>query len=208
MTRVNEHKTLETIDEASTVPVINGLSDIYHPCQVLSDLFTLKEIFGDLNSIKVSFIGDCNNVCNSLINGCTKLNIPIQVATPKNYKPHKDVLDWVNHQNKSHNFKLSEDPKEVVEDADVIYTDTFISMGQEAETEVRLKVFKPYQVNSELLSHAKKNPYIMHCLPAHRNIEITDEVIDSERSIVFQQAENRLHLQKALMLKLLRPSEF
>jgi ornithine carbamoyltransferase len=204
MARVNEHKTLEVIREASSVPIINGLSDKYHPCQTLSDLMTIREIFGTFKDIKVAWIGDGNNVCNSLIIGCVKLNIPIIVATPTQYKPHSNIIEWVKNQNNNELLRLTDDPKEAVKHADIIYTDTFVSIGQEEETEKRLKIFKPFQVNQELLRYAEKNYYVMHCLPAHRGVEITDDVLDSEKSIVFQQAENRLHLQKALMLKILK----
>jgi len=203
MARVYEQKTLEVIQEASRVPVINGLSDMYHPCQILADLMTVREVFQSFDDLTITWVGDGNNVCNSLIIGCVKLNIPILVATPKQYKPHPDVLDWVRKEKKSQYLKIFEDPKEAVANANIIYTDTFVSMGQEAETDERLKIFKDYQVNRELLNYAKKEPYIMHCLPAHRGIEITDEILESKNSIVFQQAENRLHLQKALMIKLL-----
>jgi len=204
MARVYEHKTLEIIRAASNIPVINGLSDLYHPCQILSDLMTIREVFGRLDRIKVAWVGDGNNVCNSLIIGCIKLKIPISVATPKQYTPHRGVLEWVKNQKNSKDLTLYDDPIQAVKDANVIYTDTFVSMGQEKEMEERLKIFLPkFQVNKELLTHAVKNPYIMHCLPAHRGIEITDDVLDSNKSVVFQQAENRLHLQKALMLKLL-----
>jgi len=198
--RVYEHKTLETMQSASSIPIINGLSDLYHPCQALSDLMTIREKFGGLKNIRVSWVGDGNNVCNSLILGCLTMNIPISVATPENYKPHKEVIDWVKINKKDDIFSLTNDPQKAVKEADVIYTDTFVSMGQEAETEKRLKIFKPYQVNTDLISHSNKKPLIMHCLPAHRGVEITDEVLDSKNSIVFEQAENRLHLQKALFL--------
>ncbi len=205
MARVYKHETLEQIKQASSVPVINGLSDKYHPCQTLADLMTIREKLDNFKDAKVAWIGDGDNVCNSLIIGCVKLNIPILVASPPNYEPHEEVLRWVKKENNSHCFKLLKEPIEAVEDATVIYTDTFVSMGQEAEKEARLKVFLPkYQVNRELLGHAKKNPYILHCLPAHRGVEITDNVIDSKNSIVFQQAENRMHLQKALLLVLLK----
>ncbi len=198
--RVYKHETLKTMQYASNIPIINGLSDMYHPCQALSDLMTIKEKCGGFENIKVSWVGDGNNVCNSLILGCLTMNIPINVATPKNYNPHKNVLDWVKNNKKESLFSLTDNPQKAVEDADVIYTDTFVSMGKEADSEKRLKIFKPYQVNTELISHSSKNPLIMHCLPAHRGVEITDEVIDSKNSIVFEQAENRLHLQKALLL--------
>ena len=150
-------------------------------------------------------MGDGNNVCNSLVIGCVKLNIPILVATPEKYRPHQDIIDWVEKEKKSQFFKIYTNPKEAIKEADIVYTDTFVSMGQEEETENRLKIFLPkFQVNSELLSYATKSPLIMHCLPAHRGIEITNEILDSENSIVFHQAENRIHIQKALMLKLLK----
>jgi ornithine carbamoyltransferase len=203
MARVFEHKQLEIMRDASQVPIINGLSDRYHPCQILSDLMTIREKFGSFDDIKVAFIGDGNNVCNSLVIGCVKLGIPILVATPKNFQPHEEVIKWVEAQKLCQFLKISDNPSEFVEDANILYTDTWISMGQEAETEERLKIFKPYQINSELLKSAKRNPFIMHCLPAHRGFEISDEILDSKNSIVFLQAENRLHLQKALMLKIL-----
>ncbi|MHA1762879.1 MAG: ornithine carbamoyltransferase [Promethearchaeota archaeon] len=201
--RVHEHETLETIKRASKVPVINGLSNKFHPCQVLSDLFTIKELMGSFDEVHLAYIGDGNNVCNSLILGCTMVGIHISVANPKGYKPAPDVIKWVYKQKKSKFLSLHEDPKEAIKDADFIYSDTFVSMGQEAEADVRLNVFKAYQLNKELLHHTRKNPLIMHCLPAHREIEITSEVLDSKNSIVFEQAKNRLFLQKALLLTLL-----
>jgi len=202
--RVYEHKILMIMREAAEIPIINGLSDKYHPCQILSDLMTIREIFGTFEGISLSYIGDGNNICNSLILGCTSVEIPIHVATPAGYEPHKDVLNWVRKHDKEDLVKLTNDPKEAVKDADIVYTDTFVSMGQESEKEQRLKIFKPYQINNKLLSYAKKKPYIMHCLPAHRGIEITDQILDSERSIVFKQAENRLYLQKALLINLIK----
>ncbi|MFX0069636.1 MAG: ornithine carbamoyltransferase [Candidatus Hermodarchaeota archaeon] len=204
MARVYEQKTLIEMEKASKIPIINGLSEMYHPCQILSDLMTIRETYGNFDDITVSWVGDGNNVCNSLIIGCIKLNIPIKVAAPALYKPHKEVIEWVKRENNSDLLSLVEDPKKAVNEANIIYTDTFISMGQESETEKRLKAFKNYQVNKELLAYAKKKPYIMHCLPAHRGIEITNEVLDSKESIVFRQAENRIYLQKALMLELLK----
>jgi ornithine carbamoyltransferase len=208
MARVNKHQTLEVIQGSSNTPVINGLSDKYHPCQALADLMTVRETLGGLKNITIAWVGDGNNVCNSLIIGCVLLKIPIFVATPDEYSPLKEVINWVKEQELDKYLKMTNNPKEVVEDADVIYTDTFVSMGQEDEAEKRHRVFAPFQVNRELLNNANKDPYIMHCLPAHRGVEITDEIIDSEKSIIFEQAENRLHFQKALMLKLLRKSEF
>jgi ornithine carbamoyltransferase len=201
--RVYEQKTLEIMQEASDIPVINGLSDMYHPCQILSDLMTIREKFGTFKDIKICWIGDGNNVCHSLIIGCIKLDIPITIATPRKYRPQKEILEYVRKENKDSLLELLDDPKEAVVDANVIYTDTFVSMGQESQTEQRLQDFKNYQVNNDLLNYAKHNPYIMHCLPAHRGVEITNEVLDSESSIIFEQAENRLHLQKALMIQLI-----
>jgi len=208
LARVDEHNTLEIIRNASKVSVINGLSNLYHPCQTLSDLMTIREKFEKFNDIEVAWVGDGNNVCNSLIIGCIKLDIPISIATPSKYKPHQDVINWVKKEGKDTSLKLYEDPREAVANANIVYTDTFVSMGQESKTEERLKIFKPYQINSELLSYIKEEEYyIMHCLPAHRGVEITDEIFDSKESIVFLQAENRLHLQKALMVKLLENSQ-
>lgn len=207
VSRVYEHEILECMRGASNVPIINGLSDKYHPCQILSDLMTIRELFPNtFNEITVSWVGDGNNVCNSLIIGCVKLGIPVMVATPKGYEPYQEVREWIKEQKKCQYLKLSNDPKEVIKNADIIYTDTFVSIGQEDEKEERLNIFKPYQLNRALLKHANKNPYIMHCLPAHRGVEITDEVLDSDRSVVFQQAKNRIYLQKALMMEILKES--
>lgn len=202
--RVYKHENLEEMVEFSRVPIINGLSDKFHPCQILSDLMTIQELFPDtFRDIKVSFIGDGNNVCNSLIIGCIKLGISILVATPENYEPEQGVVEWAKAQKNCQCFKLSHDPREVVKNADIVYTDTFVSMGQENEKEKRLTTFKPYQINDSLLKHAHKSPFIMHCLPAHRGVEITDKVIESKNSVVFQQAENKIHLQKAILLDFL-----
>ncbi|MBD3214185.1 MAG: ornithine carbamoyltransferase [Candidatus Lokiarchaeota archaeon] len=203
LARVYEHKSLEIMREAASIPIINGLSNKFHPCQVLSDLLTMKEIFQDFDSLNVAWVGDGNNVCNSLILGCAQLNIPIHVATPPGYEPHKDVIEWVKSHNKSQYLKISQDLKSAVKESDIIYTDTFVSMGQEDETQERMKIFQSFQVNHQLITESTKDPYIMHCLPAHRGIEITDDVLDSEKSVVFQQAENRLHMQKAILLTLL-----
>jgi ornithine carbamoyltransferase len=179
--------------------VINGLSDIEHPCQIISDLFTIYEKFGNFN-IKLAYVGDGNNVCNSLMLGCAIMGIAVAVATPKGYEPDKEITNTA--KKISNKIKITHDPVEAVKDADVVYTDVWISMGDESEEEERLKKFKKYQVNEKLMSSAKPNCKIMHCLPAHRGVEITD-VIDKANSIVWDQAENRLHAQKAILLKLL-----
>lgn len=203
MARVNEHKSLQTMANASRVPIINGLSDKFHPCQALADLMTIREQFQNFKDISIAFIGDGNNVCNSLIIGCLMMKIPIHVSTPTDYQPAAEVLNWARIDDRLDLYKWTENPEEAVKSANIVYTDTFISIGQEEETEKRLEIFKPYQINSNLLSVAENDPYIMHCLPAHRGIEITDKILDSKKSIVFQQAENRMYLQKALMATLL-----
>jgi ornithine carbamoyltransferase len=196
MARVYKHEDLITMAENSEVPVINALSDIYHPCQILADLMTIKEKKGKLEGLKLAYIGDGNNVCNSLILGCTKIGMKIAVACPKGYEPDKGVMEIGK---RSGLFELTDDPKKAAENADVVYTDTWVSMGQESEKEKRLKIFKEFQVTKELLGDA----LFLHCLPAYRGLEVTDEVLDSKNSAVFDEAENRLHVQKVVMLKLL-----
>lgn len=198
MMRVRRHEVIEEFAKFSSIPVINGLSNLEHPCQILADLLTIKEKKG-LNGIKIAWVGDGNNVCNSLILASTMLGIRIAVACPEGFEPNPEIL------RKARSFgevEIFRDPKDAVRDADVIYTDVWASMGQEEEREKRLKVFRSYQVNEELVSLAK-DAIVMHCLPAHRGEEITDEVIESEFSVVFDQAENRLHAQKAVLVKLL-----
>lgn len=197
MARVYGHADVEKIAKVAGVPVINGLSDLEHPCQILGDLLTIKEKKGKFEGLKVAFVGDGNNVCNSLIAGCTKTGIGIAVATPKGYVPDEAIAAEAM---KTGLLELTNDPKEAVEGADFVYTDTWVSLGQEGEAEERREVFQPYQLNGSL---APKGALVMHCLPAHRGYEITNEVIDGQRSIVFDQSENRLHVQKAIMLKLL-----
>lgn len=201
MARVYRHKDLEEMARTATVPVINGLSDLYHPCQAISDMFTIYEKKGYLKGVKLAFIGDgSNNVCSSLIIAATKLGVDINVASPKEYMPRPEVLKFaeINSSNSGSKVNVFTLPEDAVRDADFIYTDVWISMGQEEESEKRLKIFSQYQVNSKLLLQAPKT-LVMHCLPAHRGFEITDEVIDSEKSIVWDQAENRLHVQKAIL---------
>ncbi len=202
--RTYDHKTVTELAECSSIPVINALSDYTHPCQALTDLFTVKEKLGTLDNIKIAYVGDGNNVVRSLAFLCAKLKVTCMVASPENYELSTEFLEELenNVKDKDSYIKLVRDPVEAVKDADVIYTDTWISMGEEEEAETRRKDFNGFQVNSELISHAKKGVFVMHCLPAHRGEEITDEVIDGEHSIVYDQAENRLHVQKAL-LKLL-----
>ena len=202
--RTYDHKTVTALADNASVPVINALSDYTHPCQALTDLYTVKEKIGSLDSVKIAYVGDGNNVARSLAFLCAKLKVLYTVASPENYELSAEFLNELenNVKGKDSYIKQIMDPKEAVKDADVIYTDTWISMGEEEEAEIRRKDFKGFQVNSELISYAKKDVLVMHCLPAHRGEEITDEVIDGEHSIVYDQAENRLHVQKAL-LKLL-----
>lgn len=200
MARVYAHSDVENMAKVAGVPVINGLSDLEHPCQILGDLLTIKEKKGRLKGLKVAFVGDGNNVCNSLIAGCSKVGMKIAVATPRGYEPDKAIIAEAM---KTGMLTLTNDPKGAVEDADVVYTDTWVSLGQENEAEQRLQAFKSYQLTEELVGKAKKGAAVMHCLPAHRGYEITNAVIDGPQSIVFDQSENRLHIQKAIVMKLL-----
>jgi ornithine carbamoyltransferase len=185
----------------STIPVINGLTDLLHPCQILSDLFTIYEIKNRFDGIKVAYVGDGNNVANSWINAAVRLPFRIDVSCPEGYDPDRAVVERAIEET-GDRFRLLRDPFVAVRDADVIYTDVWTSMGQEEEREERRKRFAPFQVNARLLEACPKG-VVMHCLPAHRGEEITDEVIDGSRSVVFQQAENRLHAQKAILLRLM-----
>ncbi len=187
MARVYKQEDVEIMAKNAEKPVINALSDMYHPCQILADLMTIKEKFGKLKGLKLAYVGDGNNVCNSLIIGCKKVGITINVATPKGYEPEEKP------------DLLTTDASKATKDADVVYTDTWISMGQEDEKKKKMKIFPPYQVNKKILGKA----LFMHCLPAYRGYEVSDEVLDSKQSIVFDQAENRLYAQKAVILKLM-----
>lgn len=204
--RTFEHETVLKMSECATIPIINGLSDFTHPCQGLADIYTLKEKYGRLKGLTLAYVGDGNNVCNSLLFACAKTGINMSVGTPKGYEPDKAVLSHAQEIAKPSGamMRLSNDPSVAVKGADAIYTDVWASMGQEKEAEVRKNIFKEFQVNSDLVKSANKNVLIMHCLPAHRGEEITDAVIDSPNSIVFDQAENRLHVQKAILIELLK----
>ena len=202
--RTSSHTDLLEMAKFSSIPVINGLSDLLHPCQGLGDLFTIEEKFGN-KKIKISFVGDGNNVLHSLLLGSSILGRNICIATPKGHGPKDEILDKAKKyasKNKSV-ISLTNDPEACVKDADVIYTDVWTSMGQESERKKRLNTFKNFQVNERLVSQAKEGALIMHCLPAHRGEEITDAVLDSKNSIVYDQAENRMHVQKAILLMLL-----
>ncbi|MCX8175794.1 MAG: ornithine carbamoyltransferase [Candidatus Bathyarchaeota archaeon] len=200
--RVKSHMSLIKLAESSKIPVINALSDIYHPCQALSDFLTIYKIKGRLNGLKLAWVGDGNNVCQSLLIGCAKFGLDMSVACPKGYEPKSEVLELAKEFTtvSGSKIELTSEPKNAVKDADIIYTDTFISMGFESETEKRLKDFLPkYQVTVELFKYAKKDCIFMHCLPANREKEVTSEVIDGPWSVVWFQAENRLHLQRGLL---------
>ncbi len=205
MARVFAHSDVEELATQASVPVINGLSDFGHPCQALSDLFTIREERGALGGLRLAYVGDGNNVAHSLLFGASLVGMEIWVATPPGYEPQEEVVAKAKGfaQRMGSQVVLTHDPQEAVRGADMIHTDAWASMGQEEGREERLKVFPPYQVNAQLVAKARKSPLVMHCLPAHRGEEITDEVIDGPYSIVYTQAENRLHLQKAVLLLLM-----
>jgi ornithine carbamoyltransferase len=196
--RTYSHDTLVEFASHSSIPVINGLSDLHHPCQALGDLMTIAEKKGRLKGIRLAYIGDGNNVANSLIEAAAMTGINLSVACPKGYEPASDVLKKARTSAKS-DISVMNDPKQAVKDADVIYTDVWVSMGQEKEAAKKRERFRNYQVNRRLLSYADKNVTVMHCMPAHRGEEIAGEIIDGPQSAIFDQAENRLHTQKALL---------
>jgi ornithine carbamoyltransferase len=205
MARVFAHRDVELLAQHAPVPVINGLSDLSHPCQGLADLFTVFEKRGRLQGRKLAWVGDGNNVCHSLLLGTALLGMDMAVATPPGYEPKAAMVEKARGLAKQSGstITLSHDPREAVRGADVIYTDVWASMGQEAEVEQRQAIFRPFQVNAALVAAAKADVLVMHCLPAHRGQEITDEVMDGPHSVVYDQAENRMHAQKALLVRLL-----
>ncbi len=199
MARVYDHKSLETFARNSSIPVINGLSDSFHPCQILADFMTIKEHKKNLKKIKIAWIGDGNNVCNSLILGCAKLKIKLSIAIPDGYEPDLDVIKTGKD---AEILEVSDNPEQAVNDADVVMTDTFVSIHNTNSD--RVKKFLPkFQVNQSLMNNAKKDAIFMHCLPAKRDQEVTSDVIDGSQSVVWDEAENRLHVQKALLVHLL-----
>jgi ornithine carbamoyltransferase len=204
--RTFEHKNVLEMARAASVPVINGLSDFSHPCQALADVYTAKEKLKGTKGFTLAYVGDGNNVCNSLLYACSKLGMNMSVGAPKGYEPDEKVLKESKAMAEKENatINLFNDSTEAVREADVIYTDVWTSMGQEKEAEKRKKIFKEFQVNKKLVNLAKPGALIMHCLPAHRGEEITDEVIDGKNSIVFDQAENRMHVEKAILIVLLK----
>ena len=195
---------LELAQNAS-VPVINALDDIEHPCQILADLMTIQEHKGDLNGLKLTYLGDGNNVCNSLMLGAAMCGMDFVAGCPKGYQPNPGLILKAKEIAETNQCTVSvvEDPKVAAQDADVLYTDVWVSMGEEDEAAQRERVFKPYQINSDLVALTKDDSIVLHCMPAHRGMEITAEVFEGERSVVFDEAENRLHIQKAIMLTVL-----
>ncbi len=202
MIRAYKHSTIEEFARFATIPVINGLSDLEHPCQLLADIMTMQEHFGSLKDLKVAWVGDGNNVCNSLILSTVLTGYSVTVATPNGYEPPEDIVKKTRALGGKVNLVKS--PEQAVKDAHVIVTDTWVSMGDDAEREERLKTFSGYTVDAGLMRHASPDARVLHCLPAHRGEEIADEVMEGGQSLVWDEAENRLHAQKALLVRLLR----
>jgi len=206
MARTFSHRVVEELAQHAHIPVINGLTDYNHPCQAMADYLTFFECKKEFAGRKLAYVGDGNNVCVSLMHTAARLGVHVAVATPPGYEPSAEVVQW----SRTHaaetgcKIEITNDPVAAVTGADAIYTDVWTSMGQEAESAKRLEIFRPYQVNEALFAHARPDAIFLHCLPAHRGEEVTDGVIESKRSVVFQQAENRLHAQKAIMLSLMR----
>ncbi len=203
MARLFGHQDIIELAQYATVPVINGLTDLLHPCQIMADAFTILEHRKTLDNLKVAFIGDGNNVANSWINFASRVPMTLALAVPEGYDPNPEILANARKTGVSE-ITVHHDPKEAVKNADVVYTDVWASMGQEAEAAKRKQIFQPFQVNEALMKYARPDTYFMHCLPAHRNEEVTDGVIESPNSIVFDEAENRMHVQKAIMVKLMK----
>jgi ornithine carbamoyltransferase len=209
MIRTYAHEVVEQMAEYASIPIINGLTDYSHPCQAMADYLTMIEFRGKIKGLKVAYVGDGNNVCHSLMFAGAQLGAHVWVATPAGYEPKVGAIQWAHErgQQTGGTCTITRDAVQAAKNADVIYTDVWTSMGQETEAEERRKIFAPYQVNSQLFRHAKFDALFMHCLPAHRGDEVTNEVIDSAHSVVYQQAENRLHAQKAILLELMQYRE-
>jgi ornithine carbamoyltransferase len=201
MIRTFDHQDVVELGKYAGIPVINGLTDLLHPCQVLTDLFTILEKKRVLKGLKLAYIGDGNNMAHSLLNGCSKVGMHIAIASPSGYKPNKDIVENAKKFAKYMGSKIdiTDDPVAAVKNADIVYTDVWASMGQEQEAQDRKKKFAKYQVNPKLVKNAKDDYLFMHCLPAHRGEEVVNEVADSANSVIFDEAENRLHVQKAIM---------
>ena len=203
MARVFAHDHILELGKYSSIPVINGLSDLLHPCQVMADMFTILEYRSNLAGLKIAYIGDGNNMANSWLNMACRIPMQLNLAVPEGYDPDQTIFATAENSHHSE-VKIFRDPREAVKEVEFIYTDVWASMGQESEAQERKKIFKDYQINDTLLKHAKPDVKVMHCLPAHRGDEITDEVMEGPHSIVFDEAENRLHVQKAIMVKLMK----
>lgn len=201
MIRTFDHQDVVELGKYAGIPVINGLTDLLHPCQVLTDLFTILEKKRILKGLKLAYIGDGNNMAHSLLNGCSKVGMNIAIASPSGYKPNKDIVENAKRFAKymGSKIEITDDPVSAVKNADIVYTDVWASMGQEQEAQERKKKFAKYQVNPKLVKNAKDDYLFMHCLPAHRGEEVVNEVADSPNSVIFDEAENRLHVQKAIM---------
>jgi len=206
MIRTFDHNDVIELAEHANVPVINGLTDLLHPCQALADLFTVYEHKGKLAGLKFAYVGDGNNVCHSLLFACAKAGMNMSVATPVGYECDQAIWEMAQSDAKKSGAILTQsaDPIEAMQNADVVCTDTWVSMGQEDEKEARVKIFKDYQVNAELFGKAKDDAIFIHCLPAYRGYEVTEDIIDGPRSVIFDEAENRMHVQKAVMALLMQ----
>ncbi|RGG23910.1 ornithine carbamoyltransferase [Ruminococcus sp. AF25-19] len=205
MIRTFEQKEVEDLAKYSSIPVINGLTDFCHPCQVLADLMTIREFKGRFEGLKMCYIGDGNNMANSLIVGGLKVGMEVSIACPKDYQPAAEVLEFA--KGYGEKFSMTDVPLEAAKDADVLFTDVWTSMGEEAETEKRKIAFKGYQINDDIMAVAKADAMVQHCLPAHREEEITEKVFEAHANEIFEEAENRLHAQKAVMVKVMGPQE-
>lgn len=205
MIRTFEQKEVEDLAKYGSIPVINGLTDFCHPCQVLADLMTIREFKGRFEGLKMCYIGDGNNMANSLIVGGLKVSMEVSIACPKDYQPAAEVLEFA--KGYGDKFSMTDVPLEAAKDADVLFTDVWTSMGEEAETEKRKIAFKGYQINDDIMAVAKADAMVQHCLPAHREEEITEKVFEAHANEIFEEAENRLHAQKAVMVKVMGPEE-
>ena len=205
MIRTFEQKEVEDLAKYGSIPVINGLTDFCHPCQVLADLMTIREFKGRFDGLKMCYIGDGNNMANSLIVGGLKVGMEVSIACPKDYQPAAKVLEFA--KGYGDKFSMTDVPLEAAKDADVLFTDVWTSMGEEAETEKRKIAFKGYQINDDIMAVAKADAMVQHCLPAHREEEITEKVFEAHANEIFEEAENRLHAQKAVMVKVMGPEE-
>lgn len=203
--RAFDHNMVLDLAKNATIPVINALDNLEHPAQIVADLLTISEKKGKFKNLKFAYVGDGNNVANSLILGCAIVQMDCYIGCPATNRPNEAILKLAREiAGGRSKIEIMDDPVEAVKNADIIYTDVWVSMGEEAQKEEKEKLFRPYQVNAELVKHAKKDYIFMHCLPAHRGYEVTDEVVDSKNSVVFDEAENRLHAQKALLVKMIK----